>query len=225
MCGRFSLGASAATLASHFNVQESLASTGRYNIAPSQEVLTVVQPSGSTRQVRRMRWGLIPSWAKDPAIGTQLINARAETVATKPAFRVPLRERRCLILTDGFYEWESQGRRKQPWFIRMQDGRPFAFAGLWDQWTDPAGRGVESCTIITTTPNDLIRRFHHRMPAILSPRDYDLWLDVQVRDVARLLSLLAPHPPEEMTAHPVSPLVNNPTNDSPACQSSTIDRK
>lgn len=175
MCGRFSLGASAATLAAHFNVQESLAWTPRHNVAPTQEVLTVVQPVGSARQVRWMRWGFIPACAKDPAIGNQLINARAETVATKPVFRKSLRERRCLILTDGFYDWESQGRRKRPWCIRMRDGRPFALAGLWDHWTDPAGRGVESCTIITTTPNDLIRRFHHRMPVILSPRDYDLW--------------------------------------------------
>lgn len=219
MCGRFSLGASATMLASHFNVQEGISWTARYNLAPSQEVVTVVQPPDSAREVRRMRWGLIPAWAKDPAIGNQLINARAETVATKPAFRVPLRERRCLIVTDGFYEWEARGRRKQPWFIRMQDGNPFAFAGLWDHWTDPEGRGVESCTIITTAANDLIRRFHHRMPVILSPRDYDLWLDVRVRDVDRLLPLLTPYPPGEMTAYPVSPLFNNPANDSPACQS------
>jgi putative SOS response-associated peptidase YedK len=218
MCGRFSLGASAATLMGHFNVQESLSWTGRYNLAPSQEVLTIIQPPGAARQVRRMRWGLIPAWAKDPAIGNRLINARAETVATKPAFRVPLRERRCLILTDGFYEWEALGRRKQPWFIRMRNGRLFALAGLWDRWADAEGRDLESCTIITTSSNDLIRRFHHRMPVILSPSDYDLWLDVQVRDVDRLLALLVPYPPEEMTAFPVSLLVNNPANDSPACQ-------
>jgi putative SOS response-associated peptidase YedK len=219
MCGRFSLAGSAATLLSHFNVQESIARPERYNLAPGQEVLTVVQPAGAARELRRMRWGLIPSWAKDAAIGDQLINARAETVATKPAFRTALRERRCLIVTDGFYEWETQGRRKQPWFIRMQDGSPFAFAGLWDRWTDREGRGSESCTIITTTPNTLIQRFHHRMPVILSPADYDLWLDVGIHDVDRLLRLLAPHPPEDMTAYPVGPLVNNPANDSPACQS------
>ena len=219
MCGRFSLAASASTLMSHFNVQESIAGAPRYNIAPSQEVLTVVQPSGAAREVRRMRWGLIPAWAKDPGIGNQLINARAESVATKPAFRVPLRDRRCLIPTDGFYEWASQGGRKQPWFIRMQDGRPFAFAGLWDCWVDPQGRPIESCTIITTTPNDLIRRFHHRMPVILLQEDYDVWLDVERHDVNRILPLLKPYPPEAMTAYPVSPLVNSPSNDSTACQS------
>jgi len=219
MCGRFSLSGSAATLLSHFNVQESIAWPARYNLTPSQEVLTVIQPPDAPRELRRMRWGLIPPWAKDPAIGNQLINARAETIATKPAFRVPLREQRCLIPSDGFYEWETRGRRKQPWFIRMQDGRPFAFAGLWERWRDPEGRGLESCTIITTTSNAVIQPFHHRMPVILSPTAYDLWLDGEVHDLDRLLPLLTPYPPEAMTAHPVSPLVNNPANDSPACQS------
>lgn len=219
MCGRFSVALSATTLASHFNVQESVVWKERYNLAPSQEILTLVQPAGRAREIRRMRWGLIPSWAKDPAIGNQLINARAETVATKPAFRNALRERRCLIVTDGFYEWQAQGRGKQPWCIRMQDGRPFAFAGLWERWTDPEGRAIESCTVITTTPNALIKQFHHRMPVILASRDYDLWLDVRIRDVDRLPLLLAPYPPEDMTAYPVSRFVNNPANDSPACQS------
>jgi len=218
MCGRFSVGLSATTLANHFNVQESVGWRERYNLTPSGEVLTIVRPAGGPRALRRMRWGLIPSWAKDPGIGSQLINARAETVATKPAFRAAFRERRCLILTDGFYEWQSHGGRKRPWCIRMRDGRPFAFAGLWERWTDPEGRAIESCTIITTTPNDLIRRFHHRMPVILAPQAYDLWLDVGIREVDRLLPLLVPYPPDEMIAYPVSPLVNNPANDSPACQ-------
>jgi putative SOS response-associated peptidase YedK len=219
MCGRFSVALSATTLASHFNVQESVVWKERYNLAPSQEILTLVQPAGRAREIRRMRWGLIPFWAKDPSIGNRLINARAETVATKPAFRGALRERRCLIVTDGFYEWQAQGRRKQPWCIRMQDGRPFAFAGLWERWTDPVGRAIESCTIITTAPNALIKQLHHRMPVIPAPRDYDLWLDARIRDVDRLLPLLVPYPAEELTAYPVSPLVNNPANDSPACQS------
>jgi len=218
MCGRFSLGGSAATLLSHFNIQESVVWAGRYNLTPSQEVLTIVQPPEGRRELRRMRWGLIPSWAKDPAIGNQLINARAETVATKPAFRAAFRERRCLIVTDGFYEWEAQGRRKRPWCIRMQDGRPFAFAGLWERWTDPEGTAIESCTIITTTPNELIGHFHHRMPVILAPQDYDLWLDVRIRDADRLLPLLVPCPPEALVVYPVRPLVNNPANDSPDCQ-------
>ncbi len=218
MCGRFSLGVSPATLLTHFNVQESVAWTERYNLTPGQEVLTIVQTAEGRRELRRMRWGLIPAWAKDPAIGNQLINARAETVASKPAFRSAFRERRCLIVTDGFYEWEAQGRRKQPWCIRRADGQPFAFAGLWERWTDSAGQPVDTCTIITTTPNELIRRFHHRMPVILAHADYALWLDGQTRDADRLLPLLVPCPPNELTAYPVSPIVNNPANDTPACQ-------
>lgn len=218
MCGRFNLAGSAASLLSYFNVQESVAWPARYNLTPGQEVLTVVQPASAPRAIRRMRWGLIPSWAKNPTIGTKLINARAETVATKPAFRTALRARRCLIVTDGFYEWETRGRRKQPWFIRMADNCPFAFAGLWDQWMPPAGERIDSCTILTTTPNALIQRLHHRMPVILPPAAYDTWLDIQLHDVDRLLGLLIPYPPAEMTATPVSPLVNNPANDSVACQ-------
>ena len=121
-------------------------------------------------------------------------------------------------MADGFYEWEAQGRRKQPWLIRMQDGRPFAFVGLWDRWADPAGRAVESCTILTTTPNALIRRFHHRSPVIIAPTDYTVWLDAEILDPERLLPLLVPYPPEAMTAYPVSSLVNTPVSDSPACQ-------
>ena len=146
MCGRFSLGGSAATLLRYFPVQESVAWTVRYNLAPSQEVLTIVQPVGAAREFHRMRWGLIPSWAKDPAIGNRLINARAETVATKPAFRAALKERRCLILTDGFYEWQAQGRRKRPWCICMADGRPFAFAGLRDSLSCSPDRSRRACT-------------------------------------------------------------------------------
>ncbi len=166
-----------------------------YNIAPRQESVAVVQPAGAPRQIRGLQWEYIQSWAKDPAIGTQFINTRAETITTRRAFCVPQQERRCLILIDGFFDWESQGRRKQAWFIRMQDGHPIAFAGLWDRWTYPEGREVESCTIMTTTPKDVIRRSHRRMPVILVPSDYDLWLDVQIRDVDRLLPLLAPSPP------------------------------
>ena len=218
MCGRFSVALSATTLASHFNVQESVEWRERYNLTPSQEVLTVVQPAGGGREFRRMRWGLIPSWAKDPAIGNQLINARAETVASKPAFRTALRERRCLIVTDGFYEWQAQGGRKQPWCIRRRDGLPFAFAGLWERWADPGGKVIESCTIITTTPNEIIIKFHHRMPVIVSPGDYDRWLDPRIHDVELLLPLLVPYPATEMIAYPVSLLVNNPANDTPACR-------
>jgi putative SOS response-associated peptidase YedK len=178
MCGRFSLGASATTLVAQFDLFEPPAWTPRYYIAPTQEVLVVVKdPATASRQARRRRWGLIPSWAKDPAIGNQLINAQAETVATKASCLVAFRKRRCLILADGFYEWRKENRHKQPFHIRLRDGRPFAFAGLWEHWEGPEGKAIDSCTILTTTPNDLLRPLHHRMAVILNPENYNLWLD------------------------------------------------
>jgi putative SOS response-associated peptidase YedK len=218
MCGRFSLGASATTLAAQFDLFETPAWAPRYNIAPTQEVLVVLKdPAQSHRQARRHRWGLIPPWAKDPGIGARMINARAETVATKPAFRRAFRERRCLILADGFYEWRKVNRHKQPFHIRMRDGRPFAFAGLWEHWGSAERATIASCTILTTTPNDLLRPLHHRMAVILAPEDYDLWLDPRVEVVERLQLVLRPYPSEEMTAYPVSTQVNSPANDSPDC--------
>ncbi len=218
MCGRFSLGADAATLASRFDLFEAPLWIPRYNIAPTQEVLAVVKPpDAARRQARLLRWGLIPMWAEGPAVGSRMINARAETVATKPAFRWAFRERRCLILADGFYEWQRQGRRKQPFYICLRDGRPFAFAGLWERWVPPDGQPIDSCTIITTVANELIRPLHVRMPVILAPKDYDLWLDPSVGEIERLQPLLRPYPSDEMTAYPVSTLVNNPANDTSGC--------
>ncbi len=219
MCGRFSLGASATTLVAQFDLFETPTWTPRYNIASTQEVLVVVwDPTNAQRQARLYRWGLIPSWAKAPAIGNQLINAQAETAATKPAFRAAFRKRRCLILADGFYEWKKEERHKQPFHIRLGDGRPFAFAGLWEHWDGGDGPAIDSCTILTTTPNDLLRSLHHRMAVILAPEDYDLWLDPTILEVERLQSLLRPYPAEAMTAYPVTTRVNNPANDSPECR-------
>ncbi len=218
MCGRFSLGASAATLAAQFDLFEAPAWTPRYNIAPTQEVLVVVRhPTSPSRHAREHRWGLIPSWAKDLAIGNQLINAQAETAATKPAFRAAFRKRRCLILADGFYEWKKEGRHKQPFHIRLRDGRPFAFAGLWEHWEGAEGKAIDSCTILTAPPNDLLRPLHHRMAVILPFSAYEPWLDPSIQEADRLQPLLQPYPPEEMTAYPVSTVVNNPTNDTPRC--------
>lgn len=218
MCGRFSLGTPATTLAAQFELFEVPAWAPRYNIAPTQQAPTVLRaPSHPDRQFRPYRWGLIPSWAKDPGIGSQMINARAETVATKPAFRRAFRERRCLILADGFYEWQARGRHKQPLFVRLANGRPFAFAGLWERWGGPDGTALDSCAIVTTTANDLLRPLHDRMPVILAPKDYDLWLDPSLQDVECLLPLLRPYPAEEMTAYPVSTRVNNPAHDAPDC--------
>ena len=218
MCGRFSLGADATTLVAQFDLFEAPAWTPRYNIAPTQPAPTIVIASADPRRGFKLhRWGLIPSWAKDPAIGSQMINAQAETVAAKPAFRAAFRKRRCFVLADGFYEWGQQGRKKQPYYIRLRHGRPFAIAGLWEHWEGPEGRAVDSCTLLTIGANDLIGEFHHRMPVILDSRDYDLWLDPNVQDAERLQPLLRPYPADAMAAYPVSTRVNNPANDTPDC--------
>ncbi len=218
MCGRFSLGASATILAQQFNLADLSAWSPRYNIAPTQEVLAVVRRhDASERQARLLRWGLIPMWAEGPAVGSRMINARAETVATKPAFRRAFRERRCLVLADGFYEWQRRDGRKQPYYIRLHDGRSFAFAGLWERWVRPDGQPLDSCTIITTVANDFIRPLHVRMPVMLSPAEYDVWLDPSHQKAEPLQPLLRPYPPEEMEAYPVSTQVNNPANDTPDC--------
>ena len=181
MCGRFSLGGTV-RVGQLFELPNWPETPPRYNIAPGQDVPAVIRNrETAARESRTFRWGLVPFWAKDPTIGNRLINARAETVAAKPAFRRPLRERRCLILADGFYEWEQRGRRKQPWYIRMRDSRPFAFAGLWDRWQPASGEPIETCAIVTTEPNEVVGRVHGRMPAILSPAAYGLWLDRRVR--------------------------------------------
>ncbi len=218
MCGRFSLGASATTLAAQFGLFEAPAWAPRYNIAPSQEVLTILRtPDHPEPHVALRRWGLIPLWAEGPAVGSRMINARAETVASKTAFRRAFKERRCLVLADGFYEWQRQERRKQPFYIRLRDGRPFAFAGLWERWAPPDGQPLDSCTILTTAANDLIHPLHVRMPVILPDAAYAAWLNPSGQDVERLQSLLRPYPAEEMTAYPVSTVVNNPANDAPSC--------
>ena len=163
-----------------------------------------------------MRWGLIPSWATDPAIGNRLANARSESVLEKPAFRAAMRRRRCLIPADGFYEWKKNGRNKQPYLIGLRDGRLFAFAGLWEAWEGADHSYVESCTILTTTPNELMAPIHDRMPVILPAEAYGPWLDPAVPP-AEVLAWLRPLPADQMTAYPVSTLVNNPRNDRPEC--------
>lgn len=219
MCGRFSQTASPEVVAEQFGLDDApLFLKPRYNIAPSQPVAVVrARPESGKRECVLLRWGLIPSWAKDPAIGYKMINARAETASEKPAFRGPFRSRRCLILADGFYEWQQEGRRKQPFYIRLKDRRPFAFAGLWDRW-EPQGReAVESCTILTTSPNDVLKPIHERMPVIVDPQAYNLWLDPTVRQVEAIQPILQPYLADRMEAYPVSLLINNPRHDAPAC--------
>ena len=214
MCGRFSLSKSVEAIAAAFDLDEVPVWEPRYNIAPTQMVATVLQPQ-SDRQFHPMRWGLIPSWAKDPAMGARLINARAETVAEKPSFRSAFRQRRCLVIADGFYEWQRQEGKKQPFYFRLQDGQPFGFAGLWERWQAADGE-VISCTIITTEANEVLRPIHERMPVMLNPKDYDLWLDPEVQ-AEPLQQLLRPYQAEAMTSYPVSTKVNNPTHNSPEC--------
>ena len=221
MCGRFTQFSERKELARlfGFNADEAPDLFPRYNIAPTQLVAVVRQDDGQ-RVMRPLRWGLIPSWARDEKIGNSLINARSETVAEKPAFRAAFKKRRCLIPTTGFYEWvATAGKKKQPLHIRLIDGQPFALAGLWERWTDAEGAVVESCTILTTTANHLMRPFHDRMPVILAPADYETWLDPQT-PVEALQALLRPYPAEGMVAVPVGSYVSNPRHEGPQCLAS-----
>jgi putative SOS response-associated peptidase YedK len=216
MCGRFTLTVNPAELQetfSEYTFPEQFAP--RFNIAPTQPVLAI--PNDDQKTADFFVWGLIPMWAKDPAIGNRLINARGETLEEKPAFRGSLKYKRCLILADGFYEWkDAPGRKvKTPFYIQMKDHKPFAFAGLWDSWNGPDGSQVKSCTIITTEPNELTAIIHNRMPVILHPRDYSKWLDPSLQTPEQLRPLIKPFPAELMDAYPVSTLVNTPANDTP----------
>jgi putative SOS response-associated peptidase YedK len=216
MCGRFALTADTDMLALRFSfASEKLVHGPRYNIAPGQEVPTVV--NGAGRRAELMLWGLIPPWAKEAAAGYHLINARAETAAEKPTFRSAFRNRRCLILADGFYEWRRNGKQKTPIFISLRSREPFAFAGLWESWKSPSGEAIHSCSIITTTPNALMETIHDRMPVILPREAEPVWLDTSIENPSTLTHLLAPYPAAEMQAYPVHPMVNSPRNDNPAC--------
>jgi len=220
MCGRFTLRATVGTVAEQFAIFELPPFSPRFNIAPTQPVPVVrldPETSRPNRQLVWLHWGLIPSWAKDPAIGNRMINARAETAAEKPSYRAAMRRRRCLIVADGFYEWQKTTDRKQPYFIHMADQRPFAFAGLWEAWEGADHSYIESCTILTTEPNDLLRPIHNRMPVILAAEHYDRWLDPTTREANEVLPLLKPFSSDPMAAYPVGTLVNNPKNDEPAC--------
>jgi putative SOS response-associated peptidase YedK len=217
MCGRYTLITAPDVLVQQFGLEELPLLSPRYNIAPTQQVTAVRRPTeGARRELVFLRWGLIPSWAEDATIGNRLLNARADTVADKPSFRSAFRSRRCLVLADGFFEWQTAEGRKQPFYFRSRGGEAFAIAGLWERWSR-GGKAVESCTLITTEANALVLPTHDRMPAILSRDDYEGWLDPAVQDAERLQSLLRSYPPEQMTAWPVSGRVNSPRHDDPAC--------
>jgi putative SOS response-associated peptidase YedK len=214
MCGRFTLTATPEALHQAFPLFEGLDGPPQYNIAPSQNVLAVRLGSEGRPEAVRLRWGLVPSWADDPKIGYRLINARIETVRTKPAFRSAVKKRHCLVLADGFYEWQKTAGGKQPYHIRLRDGRPFAFAGLWEHWHREE-QAIDSCTILTTEANATVRPVHDRMPFILDGGDLECWLD-PARG-AEVLQTLRPCPAEALTAIAVGTHVNSPRNNDPAC--------
>ncbi len=223
MCGRFTLGVDLSDLMAAFpGVEFPETVAARYNIAPTQPVLGI--PNTRARKAGYFQWGLVPSWAKDPAMGNRMINARAETAAEKPAFRAAYRRRRCLVLADGFYEWREEpgSKTKTPYYIHMADGRPFAFAGLWELWRlDDARRpddaGLLTCTLLTCTPNALIAPIHNRMPVILPPAAYDRWLDPTEQAPGALDDLLVAYPDDAFEIYPVSRQVNQPKHDTPEC--------
>jgi putative SOS response-associated peptidase YedK len=188
-----------------------------YNICPTQRITAVrAAADAGRRELVPLKWGLIPSWSKDPKIATHCINAKAETVATKPAFRSAFKRRRCLVLADGYYEWTGAKGHKQPWHFRLRDEAPFAFAGLWEHWKPPdGGEPVETCTLITTDANELAAQYHDRMPVILHPADYSRWLDPGYDRADGLMPLLAPYPAELMSVSKASTLVNSPKNQGP----------
>jgi putative SOS response-associated peptidase YedK len=217
MCGRFSLIVDASVLAGVFEIDPPKNLKPRFNIAPTQIIPIVRAGREQPRELAEVRWGLVPSWAKDPKIGARMINARGETVAEKPSFRSAVKTRRCLIPADGFYEWVKTDGGKQPHYIHFADGRAFAFAGLWERWHKGGDEPLDTCTIITTTPNDIVAGLHDRMPVILPPDVFTEWLEPEPLAPDRLHDLLAPHPAADMEAYPVSTHVNKPANDDPEC--------
>lgn len=222
MCARYSLTVGDPALADVFSAAEELPPSRprppRWNAAPTQSMPVVVEGPRGVRRLVPMRWGLVPSWADDPAIGSRMINARSETAASKPAFRAAMRARRCLVPADGFYEWTGPAGDRRPVHIRRADRAVFAFAGLWEAWTKGA-EPVETFTILTTTPNDVLRPIHDRMPVILDASMFAAWLDPDARDAAAAAAMLGPCAPQGWEAVPVSRRVNDPRHDAPDCQS------
>src|SRR5260370_37710997 len=223
MCGRYRLSRRKQILEEHF---DSVSGTEdwnpRYNIAPTQLVPIIRQnPKQPIRELSLFRWGLVPRWAKDPSVAARMINARSETASTKSAFRDALKFRRCLVPADGFYEWQRTGKAKQPYCFEVNGGELFAFAGLWDRWKDPSGQWIRSCSILTTTPNAVTSAVHDRMPVILDPDCYDLWLDPGMHDMRAVSDILKPYDARMMRCYPVSNRVNHVANDDAECSTPT----
>jgi len=221
MCGRFRLARKKEILETEFEAEvpdDDLDWVPRYNVAPGQDIAVVRQDKERpVRKLSQMRWGLIPSWTNDPSVGYKMINARSETVAKMASFSEPLRLRRCLIPADGFYEWKREGKAKLPFCFTLADESVFAFAGIWERWKNPQGQWIKSCSILTTTPNELVRDLHDRMPVILARDVYDVWLDPGFSKVAELQPLLKPYPAEAMRRYRVSQRVNQVKNDDAEC--------
>ena len=217
MCGRYTLATPAPQLAAQFQLPAVPELAPRWNIAPTNDVAVVRAGGDGIRQLALLRWGLVPSWAKDPSIGSRMINARAETAPASPAFKRAFAQRRCLVLADGFYEWQKAGSAKQPFYFRLEDDAAFAFAGLWERWHGAENQVLETCTLLTTVPNELVSAIHNRMPVILDPASYQQWLDPKLQALPDLQALLQPFPAAEMMAYPVAPLVNSPRHDEPDC--------
>ena len=215
MCGRFQLRQDQDWM-SEFGVAEPPDIEPRYNIAPTQDIVAIRREGSGVRRAGLLRWGLVPYFAEDPAVGNRLINARSESVARKPAFREPFHKRRCLVPADGFYEWRRVGRARDPYLMKMRNGRTFAFAGVWDRWGSGAAR-VESCAILTTAANELVAKVHDRMPVVLDRASYDLWLDPEARE-EDLQRVLRPFPAADMVAYPVSSRVNSTAVDDAECE-------
>jgi putative SOS response-associated peptidase YedK len=219
MCGRYRLSRRKQLVEEYFDTESDEPEwTPRYNIAPSQPVPVIRQnPKEPRREFSLMRWGLIPSWAKDASVAARMINARSETAGTKPAFRDPLANRRCLIPADGFYEWVRTGKVKQPYCFEVNDGQLFAFAGIWDRWRDSNSNTVETCSILTTIPNAVTSAVHDRMPVILDPDSYDIWLDPGMRDLTTASELLKPYDAHLMRCYPISTRINRVVYDDAEC--------
>src|ERR1051325_10913364 len=203
MCGRFTQTSSAAAVAKEFGVEEiSGGLKPSYNIAPTQPVAVII--TDDKKRLVQVRWGLVPSWAKDISIGNKLINARAETITEKASFRNAFKKRRCLVVADGFYEWQKVGDSKRPMYIHLKNGKPFGFAGLYEFWKSPEDEQLVTCAIITTTPNQLMQSIHDRMPVMIPKADENRWLDPHATDQEALIDMLKPYPADDMAAYPVS---------------------
>ena len=208
MCGRFANKETPASLAEYFQTDSAVEFSPSYNIAPSSKIVTVNADAQDHRHLKLMKWGLIPSWAKDPSIGNKLANARGETVAGKPSFRAAFRTRRCIIPATGFFEWKAEGGMKYPWFISLKSGEPLAMAGIWEAWRSEAGESVETCCIITTDGNELMQPIHDRMPVILDQDQWQIWLSPKGRQSEKLLLFLHSHSSDGMQAWPVTRELN-----------------